>query len=58
MPVVVIPLAPSERFQVEVNATLLGPGDTLTIALKVKVCVTELQPRGGETVTLMLCTWR
>jgi hypothetical protein len=41
MPVVVVPLVPSERFQVEVNSTLLGPGDTLTVALNVKVFVTE-----------------
>ena len=58
MPVVVVPLVPSERFHVEVNSTLLGPGDTLTVALNVKVFVTELQPRVGETVTLILCTWR
>ncbi len=51
--VVVVPLVPSERFQVEVNLTLLGPGDTVTVALNVKV-----QPRVGETVTLILCTWR
>ena len=54
MPVVVVPLVPSERFHVEDNVTLLGPGDTLTVALNVKV----LQPRVGETVTLILCTWR
>ena len=58
MPVVVVPLVPSERFHVEVNITLLGPGDMLTAALNVKVFVTELQPRVGETVTLILCTRR
>jgi hypothetical protein len=58
MPVLVVPLVPSERFQVEVNITLLGPGDTLTVARNVKVFVTEVQPRVGETVTLIPCTWR
>jgi hypothetical protein len=58
MTVVVVPLVPSERFHVEVNITLLGPGDTLTVALNLKVFVPEVQPRVGETVTLILCTWR
>jgi hypothetical protein len=58
MPVVVVPLVPSERFHVEVNNTLLGPGDTYRVALNVKVLVTELQPVFGETVTLIRCTWR
>jgi hypothetical protein len=58
MPVVVVPLLPSERFHVEVNITLLDPGDTMTVARNVKVFVTEAQPRVGETVTVILCTWR